>query len=105
MLDWRLRECDYGELTGAPAEHVGTVAKDHIEEPYPGGESYRDVVVRMSRFLEDLFLRWNTKRVVVVGHAATRWSLQHLVDAEALEDVVGAPFEWQEGWEYCVRCP
>jgi 2,3-bisphosphoglycerate-dependent phosphoglycerate mutase len=78
------------------------VAKDHIDEPYPGGESYRDVVARMKSFLDDLFLRWNTKRVVVIGHAATRWSLQHLVDREALEVVVGAPFRWREGWEYRV---
>jgi broad specificity phosphatase PhoE len=102
FLDWRLRECDYGELTGGRAENVGAVVEDRVDDPYPGGESYRDVVVRMSRFLDDLFLRWDAKRVVVIGHAATRWSLQHLLEGEALEDVVGEPFEWQEGWEYRV---
>jgi hypothetical protein len=56
----------------------------------------------MQRFLEDLFLRWDARRVVVIGHAATRWAIQHLVDGAQLEDVVGAPFEWQEGWEYIV---
>ena len=57
----------------------------------------------MERFLDDLFLRWDGQRVVVIGHAATRWAIQHLVDGEELEDVVGAPFEWQDGWEYTVR--
>jgi 2,3-bisphosphoglycerate-dependent phosphoglycerate mutase len=102
FLDWRLRECDYGELTGGPAERVGAEVKGRIDRPFPGGESYRDVVARMERFLGDLFLRWDGHRVVVIGHAATRWAIQHLVDGEALEDVVGAPFEWQDGWEYTV---
>ena len=56
----------------------------------------------MDRFLDDLFLRWDDKPVVVIGNAATRWAIQHLVDGGKLEDVVGAPFEWQEGWEYTV---
>ena len=103
LLDWRLRECDYGELNGGPAERVGAEMKSRIDRPFPGGESYLDVVARMARFLDDLFLRWDDERVLVIGHAATRWSLQHLVDGDALEDVVGAPFRWQEGWEYEVR--
>ena len=36
FLDWRLRECDYGELTGGPAECVGAAVKSHIERPFPG---------------------------------------------------------------------
>jgi 2,3-bisphosphoglycerate-dependent phosphoglycerate mutase len=102
LLDWRLRECDYGELNGEPAERVGAEVRNRIDHPFPGGESYRDVAVRVARFLDDLFLRWDGCRVVIIGHAATRWAIQHLVDGEALEDVVGAPFEWQEGWEYVV---
>ena len=105
LLDWRLRECDYGELTGGPAERVGDEVKSRIERPFPGGESYRDVVVRMARFLDDLFLKWDGKRIVVIGHAATRWSLQHLVDGESLDAVVGAPFEWRGGWEYRLAEP
>jgi len=35
FLDWRLRECDYGELTAGPAERVGAAIKSHIEQPFP----------------------------------------------------------------------
>jgi alpha-ribazole phosphatase/probable phosphoglycerate mutase len=105
FLDWRLRECDYGELTGGCARRVGDDVRAHVDVPWPGGESYCDVVVRMARFLDDLFLRWDGDRVLLIGHAATRWSLQHLVEGEPLEDVVGAPFEWQPGWEYLLREP
>jgi 2,3-bisphosphoglycerate-dependent phosphoglycerate mutase len=105
FLDWRLRECDYGDLTGGPADRVGAEVTSHVDEPFPHGESYRDVVERVARFLDDLFLKWDGRRVVVIGHAATRWSLQHLVDNQPLEHVVGAPFDWQPGWEYVVRSP
>src|SRR5262245_38346416 len=45
FYDWRLRECDYGVLNGAPVEEL-EIAK-HLDVPYPGGESYCDVVARM----------------------------------------------------------
>jgi broad specificity phosphatase PhoE len=102
FLDWRLRECDYGDVTGGPAERLVALARSHVEVPFPGGESYRDVATRVRRFLEDLFPRWDGERIVVIGHAATRWAIQHIVDGERLADVVSAPFDWQEGWEYRV---
>jgi broad specificity phosphatase PhoE len=105
LLDGRLRECDYGELNGAPAERVGADTTHHIDESFPGGESYRDVVGRVAAFLADLFPRRDGRRLLVIGHAATRWAIQHLVDGTALDDVVGAPFEWQAGWEYVLQAP
>ena len=38
----------------------------------------------------------------MIGHSATRWALDHLLDAKALEEIVDADFAWQEGWEYVV---
>lgn len=96
--DWRLRECDYGALNGAPAEDL-EMAK-HIEVPFPGGESYRDVVARIASVVEDLRRGWAGKRVLVVSHAAPRWALQHLLEGRPLEDLVGAPFDWQQGWVF-----
>jgi broad specificity phosphatase PhoE len=98
--DWRLRECDYGALNGAPVGELEV--EKHIEVPYPGGESYRDVVARVSSFLADVRARWDGKRVLVVSHAAPRWALQHLLDGVPLEELVGAPFEWQPGWMFAV---
>ena len=39
LHDWRLRECDYGDLNGRPAAEVHSAVKD-LEEPYPRGESW-----------------------------------------------------------------
>jgi alpha-ribazole phosphatase/probable phosphoglycerate mutase len=98
--DWRLRECDYGALNGAPADEL-EVAK-HVDVPFPGGESYRDVVARVASFLEDLRRGWDGKRVLVVSHAAPRWALQHLLEGRPLVELAGAPFEWQPGWTFSV---
>ena len=98
--DWRLREVNYGALNGAPAGELAV--EKHIDVPFPGGESYRDVVDRIESFLDDLRAGWTGKRAVAVSHAAPRWALQHLLDGVALEDVVGAPFDWQPGWTFGI---
>lgn len=54
----------------------------------------------MARWLDDLTLRWSGERVLVVGHVATRWALDHYLNGVPLEALVAADFAWQEGWEY-----
>ena len=76
-----------------------------IDEPYPGGESYRDVVERVRAFLDDLAADEDGKRVVVIGHSATRWALDHLLEGTPLEELMDAPFAWREGWEYVLSPP
>ncbi|HEY7148837.1 MAG TPA: histidine phosphatase family protein [Gaiellaceae bacterium] len=100
--DPRLRECNYGELNGHPVAEIDALRPSRVDEPYPGGESYRDVVARTRLFLTDLLAERDGARVLVIAHAANRWSLQHLLGGEPLEQLVAAPFEWQEGWEYAL---
>jgi len=100
LHDWRLRECDYGDRNGMPAEDLHRDRTRHLDQPYPGGESWRQAVHRVGSFLHDLSSRWNEQRVLVIGHVATRWALDHLIDGVPLEELVEADFAWQEGWEY-----
>jgi alpha-ribazole phosphatase/probable phosphoglycerate mutase len=105
LLDWRLRECDYGDRNGGPAaEHVRDRAL-FLDTPYPGGESWRQAVARVGRFLEDLPLPWQNRRVLVVGHVATRWALDHYLAGIPLEVVAATDFAWEEGWEYTLDGP
>jgi broad specificity phosphatase PhoE len=99
--DPRLRECDYGELNGAPVERLEPRSR-FVDEPYPGGESYRDCVGRVRRFLGDAVREFDGSRVLVIAHSAQRWALRHLLEGAPLEELVDAPFDWQEGWEYVV---
>jgi 2,3-bisphosphoglycerate-dependent phosphoglycerate mutase len=100
LLDWRLRECDYGAHTRAPVADHHARRCDHVDTPYPDGESWSQAIRRVGRFLDDLTLRWDDGRVLVIGHVATRWALDHLVDGAPLARLCEAGFEWQEGWEY-----
>ena len=74
---------------------------ERVHTPFPGGQSYWEVMGLTRSFLEDL-KRWHDGQVVlVIAHSANRWSLDHLLDSRAsLEDLVAAPFEWRPGWEY-----
>jgi len=40
--------------------------------------------------------------VLLIGHSATKWALEVLLDGKPLEDLVGAPFGWQAGWPYTL---
>jgi 2,3-bisphosphoglycerate-dependent phosphoglycerate mutase len=103
LHDWRLRECDYGDQNGMPAAELHRHRRQYLDEPYPQGESWRQAVHRVGRFLADLHLRWDERRVLVVGHVATRWGLEHYLNKVALEDLIEADFGWREGWEYFLR--
>lgn len=100
VLDWRLRETDYGELNGAPGDALAAERAQRVDVPFPGGESYRDAVARVASFLDDFPDGCAGERVLLIGHTATRWALDHLLDGRPLEQVVAAPFDWREGWEF-----
>jgi 2,3-bisphosphoglycerate-dependent phosphoglycerate mutase len=100
LKDWRLRECDYGSLNGMTTSRLDDERVRRVDEPYPGGESYRQVVERMRAFLDGRLGQHEGGRVLLIGHSATRWSLDHLLLGAPLEELVGAPFDWQEGWTY-----
>jgi alpha-ribazole phosphatase/probable phosphoglycerate mutase len=100
LHDWRLRECDYGHCNGMPVAELHAGRRAHLDRPYPGGESWRQAVARAGRFLADLPLRWSGQRVLVIGHLATWWGLEHLIGGVPLEALLEQSFAWQEGWEY-----
>jgi alpha-ribazole phosphatase/probable phosphoglycerate mutase len=103
LLDWRLRECDYGDETQAPVERHHETRCHYLHAPYPNGESWEQAVRRVGGFLDDLPSRWDGGRVLVIGHVATRWALDHLLNDHTLEELCSAGFTWQEGWEYRIR--
>ena len=103
LNDWRLRECDYGQLNGFPSSVVHGDRSAYLDRPYPDGESWTDAVARVGRFLEDVSRRWQNQRLLVVGHVATRWGLERFLAGATLADLAAAEFVWQPGWEYLMR--
>jgi 2,3-bisphosphoglycerate-dependent phosphoglycerate mutase len=103
IADARLRECDYGSMNGMPRAELDALRRSKIDEPWPGGESWREAVERVEGFLQQLRDTRAGERVLVVGHVATRWALDHFANGIALEALVDEPFAWQEGWEYHLQ--
>lgn len=102
VKDPRLRECNYGDLNGMPVTRLEAERLGHIDMAYPGGESYRQVCVRMAAFLVELARDRDGERVLLIGHAANRWALDHLLSGIPLKELVAAPFGWREGWTYVL---
>jgi alpha-ribazole phosphatase/probable phosphoglycerate mutase len=100
LADWRLRECDYGQRNAMPTAELHAGRPTHLDVPYPGGESWRQAVTRVGWFLRDLPPRWDGQRILVIGHVATRWGLDHHLGGVPLEHLVREDFAWQKGWEY-----
>lgn len=98
--DRRLRECDYGRLNGAPAARVAAERRGRVTEPWPDGESYRDVVARVADFLREIAAEWDGERILLVGHSGTRWALDCLLAGIPLEQAIAADHAWRPGWEY-----
>ncbi len=102
IQDRRLRECDYGDLTQHPSAEVDKEKPSRIVKPFPNGESYEDCMKRMKEFLDELKKNYDGKRVMIIGHRATQYGLDNLINGIDLKTLVSTPFKWQPGWEYEV---
>jgi 2,3-bisphosphoglycerate-dependent phosphoglycerate mutase len=100
LLDWRLRETNYGDQNGMPTTVLHASRSAHAEKPYPIGESWREAAERTLECLRDIAKRFDGRRVVVIGHAAQRYLLRSMFEGMSLQEAMEAPFEWQEGWKY-----
>lgn len=100
IKDARLRECDYGDLTQHPSSEVDVEKPKRMHESFPNGESYTQTTARMKSFLEDVLRDYDGKQVMIIGHRATQYGLDNLINGVPLEQLASSHFKWQPGWEY-----
>lgn len=100
FIDSRLRECNYGELTQADKSVVDSQKADRIDTPFPGGESYEQCMDRMGDFLNMLKQNYEGQTVVVIGHRATQYGLEHHISGKDTLICVTEPWSYQPGWTY-----
>jgi alpha-ribazole phosphatase/probable phosphoglycerate mutase len=72
----------------------------HLTTPFPNGESYQQVVDRVSGWLSELTRQSEDGTVLVIGHRATFYALEHLLKGVTLHEAVTSPWTWQPGWTY-----
>lgn len=100
IRDKRLRECDYGDLTGHSESEVNPIKVQYITKPFPNGESYEQACQRMKEFLDYLKKNYVNKKVMIIGHRATQYGLEYWINGMDLKTLVTTPFKWQPGWVY-----
>jgi broad specificity phosphatase PhoE len=98
--DPRLRECDYGDLTRRPQAEIEAIRADCVNRPFPNGESYSEAALRVKDFLSDIRSSYSGTTVLLIGHRATQYALEHWLKRVELSEAVTAPWAWQPGWEY-----
>ncbi len=102
IRDKRLRECDYGDLTQHPSSEVDPAKVKYISVPFPNGESYEDCLNRIEEFLDELKQKYPDRgtNVLIIGHRATQYGLEYLINGVDLKTLLQTPFKWQPGWLY-----
>jgi len=102
IQDIRLRECNYGDFTQKPKELVDAEKIKRVNVPFPGGESYAQTAERMRQFLDDIKKDYDGKRIMIIGHRATQYGLDHSINGLTIEEIIVAPWKWQPGWKYIL---
>lgn len=104
IIDKRLRECNYGDLDGMSKKLV--VYEDHIDIPFPNGESLKDVEKRMRDFTKFLKENYEGKNVAIVAHRAPQLALEVITKNIDWKDANKNDWRkegaWQPGWEYSI---
>lgn len=77
ITDKRLRECNYGSLDGKHKSLV--IYESHITEPFPNGESLKDVEKRMRDFIEYIKTNYKGKTIGIVAHRAPQLALDVII--------------------------
>jgi broad specificity phosphatase PhoE len=103
IRDARLRECNYGDLTRRATSEIEQRRPLHLVDPFPNGESYQQVVSRVSGWLSESTRHIGAGTVLIIGHRATFYALEHLLNGVTLQDAVTSPWEWQPGWTYQLQ--
>jgi broad specificity phosphatase PhoE len=104
LIDMRLRECDYGDLTQKPK--TWNIA-DYISQKYPNGESYTDVEKRIAAFLDLLKENYAGKHIAIVAHQAPQLAIEVLINKKTWQETIKEDWrpkkQWQPGWEYLLK--
>ena len=102
IQDRRLRECNYGDLDGGDKNQI--VYEDHIDNPFPNGESLKDVETRVRDFLKYINENYKGKTIGIIAHRAPQLAIEvitkHITWEEANANDWRKTGDWQPGWEY-----
>ena len=88
FLDWRLRECNYGELNGSPSQRSTPSRRAGSTSRIRAARAIARWSCASQSFSPTSPMRFDGGRVLLVSHAAPRRALQHLLEERPLEELV-----------------
>lgn len=104
IQDKRLRECNYGDLDGEDKHLI--VYEEHIDEPFPNGESLKDVEKRIRNFIDDVLKEYKGKTIGIVAHRAPQLAFEVITKNISWEKANVCDWrktgDWQPGWWYDI---
>ena len=104
IQDERLRECNYGDLDGQDKHLI--VYEDHVDIPFPNGESLKDVEKRIESFIKDLKENYKGKTIGIISHRAPQLAFEVLTKKISWEEANKNDWrktgDWKPGWEYNI---
>ena len=104
IQDARIRECNYGDLNGKDSALV--IDEEHIDIPFPNGESMKDVEKRLRDFCKYLLDNYDGKTIALVAHKAPQLALEvitkNITWEEAIKNDWRKTKSWRPGWEYII---
>lgn len=109
IQDRRLREVNLGDLTKTDSRQIDSSMAQHIDKPFPKGESCRDVEKRIASFLNELGKESSDRNVAIVSHRVPQLALEVLINKknwkQAIEEDwrLKQPKEWKLGWTYELK--
>ena len=105
ITDSRLRECNYGDLDGKSKRLV--IYDDHINEPFPNGESLKDVEKRIKDFINFIKENYKGKTIGIVAHRAPQLAFEVLTKNISWQEAINNDWrkngDWKPGWEYIIK--
>jgi broad specificity phosphatase PhoE len=81
--------------------------EDFVNNPFPNGESYKDVEDRISSFVEYLRTNYDGKHIAIVAHQGPQLALDVLLRRRTWRQAIDEDWRktkaWQPGWQYEIN--
>lgn len=82
------------------------VYEDHIDVPFPNGESLKDVEKRIRSFIDDLLNDYKGKTIGIVAHRAPQLVFEVITKNISFEEANKNDWrktgDWKPGWKYNI---
>lgn len=82
IIDARLSEVNTGEFNGCPIDTYRTYftsTLEKFEKPSPGGETLREMKLRLAEFLYETDAKYTGKKILIVTHEYGTWLLEAIM--------------------------